>query len=464
MTRPGVVLVAVVIVVSLAGMVAAGLLFRMTAAASTSAAMDNGEQAYQAAMSGVVRAGTVLQMGIADMDLWYDDPDLFKAQQVYQDGANTWYFSVVAPDTMDPGKIRYGLMDEAGKININTEELDPEVLRAIPELSDEQIDCLLDYLDEDDQPRRQGCEQEYYDRLDVPYVIANGPVATIEELLLIKGFDAETIYGEDVNLNGLLDANENDAENTFPIDDADGQLRLGLLALATTSSYEPMLTSEGEPKASVQAGPQELLAAGIPYETVVYLHVLANEGNNVEHPAELLNAGYRVRKDYKIWDGTQLNANEWIESEVAEEELPVVLDLLAGHSGSSGNVKKGLININTAPVNVLVTVPGIDKSIAESIVTVRSGLDGETKSTIGWLYTHGVLDEDKFKDIASFITARSYQYRVRSIGFGVPCGRIRVLDAVIDLAQGPPRITYLRDITRLGAGVSLDLESEEFGD
>ena len=53
MKRRGAILVMVLILVTLAGMVAAGMLFRMRSAVAAAAAVNNGEQAYAAAMSGV---------------------------------------------------------------------------------------------------------------------------------------------------------------------------------------------------------------------------------------------------------------------------------------------------------------------------------------------------------------------------------------------------------------------------
>ena len=46
--------------------------------------------------------------------------------------------------------------------------------------------ALLDYIDEDDVPRPEGAEQEYYSALPRPYRIRNGPLASLDELLLVQ--------------------------------------------------------------------------------------------------------------------------------------------------------------------------------------------------------------------------------------------------------------------------------------
>jgi hypothetical protein len=119
------------------------------------------------------------------------------------------------------------------------------------------------------------------------------------------------------------------------------------------------------------------------------------------------------------------------------------------------------VNINTARAEVLATVPGLDANLAQEIVDVRGGLDAETKATVAWLYTQNLLDADEFKAVAPHVTARGFQFSVQCVGFGVPCGRYRVLEAVLDLAGPVPRIAYLRDITRLGMPFALDPELVE---
>jgi type II secretory pathway component PulK len=59
------------------------------------------------------------------------------------------------------------------------------------------VDAILDWLDFDDgdQERPEGAEKDYYEGLEIPYAIKNGPMSSIEELLLIKGMTPELYYG-----------------------------------------------------------------------------------------------------------------------------------------------------------------------------------------------------------------------------------------------------------------------------
>ena len=54
------------------------------------------------------------------------------------------------------------------------------------------VQAILDWIDEDSETRYpNGAEDEYYTGLDSPYRTANGPFATVRELLLVRGITPE---------------------------------------------------------------------------------------------------------------------------------------------------------------------------------------------------------------------------------------------------------------------------------
>ena len=59
-------------------------------------------------------------------------------------------------------------------------------------LPNDLIDPLTDWIDENVDPHRNGAEANWYQRLKPPYSPRNGPLQTLEELRLIKGFDSKT--------------------------------------------------------------------------------------------------------------------------------------------------------------------------------------------------------------------------------------------------------------------------------
>jgi len=457
--RRGAILVAVLVLVAMAGMVAAGLLFRIRATVAASTAVGNGEQAYAAAISGIRRAMSVLTTEGADAATWTDNPELFRNQFVCDDGASGWYFTIYAPPAeTDDEQQRYGLIDEGGKISISTAPAD--VLAALPGMTDELVDCLLDYRDADGDTRPNGAEQDYYDTLAYPYVIRNGPLMTLEELLLVKGFNGAVVYGEDANFSGLLEPNEDDGDETFPQDDRDGTLNAGLRGFATAATIEPDVDAEGEARININNSPRAsaLQSAGLSQEAAVFIELCAADGHTFSDPTELLGMTYTLQAAQKI-NNVDYAAGSTHTSPLTLDELPIVCDKLT--TSPLGGMRVGRVNVLSASAEVLATLPGIDEFTARAIVDDRTQLIEDEGGNIAWLRTRGPLNDVDFKAAAPLLTARSCQYRVQCVGFGVPCGRIRVLEAVLDISRGESRITYLRDITRLGAAVSLDVESQE---
>ena len=98
------------------------------------------------------------------------------------------------------GEFSISLIPEQGRRNINrlTEDDWREILDQsfVPaDLWDELIDAFMDWVDRDDFHRLSGAESddEFYE--EGGYEVKNGPLDTIDELLLIKGFTPAIVYG-----------------------------------------------------------------------------------------------------------------------------------------------------------------------------------------------------------------------------------------------------------------------------
>jgi len=445
----GFILIAVLVVVLLLSMVAVSLLFRMKAEDTASTAAVGTEQAWAAALSGIEEAKRLGKMAASGSLEWQDSPRLFKDRFVFDDGADQWRFTVYsAGDSESRDEVRYGLTDEASKANLNHMELTN--LAVIPGLTRPLIETLADFMDSDDTPHPEGAEQEYYDGLPRPYKIRNGPLATLDELLLVRGITPALFYGEDANMNLALDANENDSDQTFPPDNGDGRLDPGLRQYLTVSSYEWNESREGAPRVNVNEPEEALPAARLPAALTQYITALRSNKISVAHVADLLEAKHKVKDS----SGSEVE----IESGVGKEELPVALDLL---TASYELRLSGLININTASARVLATVPGIDEALAEAIVSARRGLSADKRRTIAWLFTEDLVPAERFRQLAPYLTARGLQFSFHVAGYGTPSGRFRVLEVMIDCASSKPSVLYTRDLTRLG--MPFRLQADEAG-
>lgn len=172
-------------------------------------------------------------------------------------------FSILAPIETDPkaSGVRFGLIDECSKINLNAitgygldETAARLLLLYLPNMTEDIADAILDWLDDDDTPRLYGVESEYYESLSPPYKAANGGFKSLDELLQVAGVTPELLYGEDANRNGLLDPNEDDGDASMPFDNQDGMLQLGWQAFLTLDSRESNLDATGASKINLNDG------------------------------------------------------------------------------------------------------------------------------------------------------------------------------------------------------------------
>jgi len=433
----GFVLMAVLIVVMLGSMLAVSLLFRLRAEQSASTAGFHSEQAWSAAMSGVREAMRIANDVSPGSLQWRDAPELFRHRFVYSDGVERWYFSVFSPADEGEEGVRYGLTDEASKLNIN--QADPGRMGKLMERP--EADGLADYVDSDDDGREEWAEQEEY----AWSAVRNGPLTTLDEILLVRGFIPALVYGEDANLNCRLDPNEDDGDETFPPDNSDGQLDFGLRQYLTVSSYDLNVDNYGLARLDLNDPEEDFSGVELSDSLKRYVAAMRREKILFKHPVELLEA----RRSFQ---GVEMNSG------VGVEELGLVLDQL---TATSARELPGLINLNTASARVLKTVPGISDEQADSIVAARAQLDDSDRQNTAWILAGGLVETAQFRQIAPHLTARSYQYRFRVVGYSLPSGRYRALDVMIDVGGEEPVVSYLRDTTNLGLPLPVNLEEEE---
>ncbi len=115
-----------------------------------------------------------------------------------QDWAQT-----IPPLPVENGSVLIKIDDAQAKFNLNSvwrngapSQPDIGVLQRLLEslgLDPGLTDALLDWIDPDSQPRPNGAEDLYYLTLKPPYRAANQPLQSVDELRLIRGFDAKTV-------------------------------------------------------------------------------------------------------------------------------------------------------------------------------------------------------------------------------------------------------------------------------
>jgi hypothetical protein len=121
---------------------------------------------------------------------------------------------------------------------------------------------------------------------------------------------------------------------------------------------------------------------------------------------------------------------------------------------------RGRVNVNLAPPEVLRAIPGIDKSLAEQIVTSRST---GTKNNQGrdkhpyWPFVEGSVNLDQMKQLCPYLTVRGDVYRAQIVAFSETSRLSQRVEVVYDATRQPARRVFWKDLQVLGRGYPWDV-------
>ncbi len=137
-----------------------------------------------------------------------------------------------------------GPLDEHSKANINL--LSSTELMNIEDMTPDVVGAIVDWRDANEDAGMLGAEKTYYQNRGKSYEPRNASFRNFAELELVAGVWPDSTRGEDWNLDGRLDPNEDDGEQTWPEDNHDGILDAGLSGLLTASSLTSPRAASGE--------------------------------------------------------------------------------------------------------------------------------------------------------------------------------------------------------------------------
>jgi type II secretory pathway component PulK len=517
--RPAVVLLAVLIVIVVLSLAAYKYNDWMVAEARANDSALRASQARAFALSGVHYTAALLAAGI-DTTLGsnpYDNSGSFQDIEVPSSHkhARAGKFSVIslrAPDEISAGgqAYRFGVVDESGKINLNAlldldggkGDVGLQILMGLPNMTEDVANSILDWLDPDDTPRDNGAEVDYYSTLSPPYKCKNGPLDSLEELLLVKGVTPQLLYGNDKNRNGVLDKDE---------DDGSGQVDLGWQAYLTVYSREANVDPTGAARVYLNGSDLNTtitnLGTTVSQEVIDYIAACrlygsssiggkggssggsgsgtttttttkASSGDLAAAKAKIQqdigsSSGKKLKNISSLWDlvnsqvsvsvGTGQTAktvnypSPLNDPATQRDQLPKLLDYCTTSSNPDLTPR---ININTAPqavVMALQTAANLQDADMTAILGKRPAVGDSTTSdpvykTTTWLLTEVNLPVSTVKKLDTYITGRSQVYRFQVVGYfdkGGPSARV---EAVVDTNLGRPRIIYYRNVSELGKG------------
>jgi type II secretory pathway component PulK len=511
--RRGVVLVAVLIVVaslSLAGYHYSDL---MMAESKASEYAHRSVQARAFAESGIHYAAAMLANpdsynGILGGNPW-NNPAAFQGQSVQGENNLQGYFSIIAPPSLDDtGNLNapyFGAGDEGAKINLNAVmKLDStgqklhDILVKLPNMTEDIANSIVAWMGGQVGIQNGGATNDAYMSLTSPYRCKNGPIDSIDELLLVQGVTRDLLYGADWNRNGMQDANESNIngfdrgwsayltvhsreQNSDPtgkpyvfLNNKDlTQLSTDLTAAGLSDNmmkfiimYRQYGTSSSNSTSVNLVGGMGNLAVTLKVggSTTVKgdlgsfpLDVTKSPSNSFKSLFDLVGATISIdgpdpnNKNKKI---TTVYSSPLNDASQLADQLP---KLCSAATVVADPEIPARVNVNTAPMAVLTALPGLTDSDVQKIMSTRPQLSStdvanQNFSSVAWLLTDAQLSVSTLQKLEKYITARTQVYRVQSIGYFDGKGPAVRLEAVIDTNAGRPRIIAWRDLSELGKG------------
>ena len=336
----------------------------------------------------------------------------------------------------------FGITDEGGKLSLNTATLD--MISRLPGMTSEFAASIIDWRDADSNITSGGAESEYYLMLPDPYECRNAPLETVEEMFLIRGVTTDIIYGRDANRNGIIDAGESTGVITVSSGSTSSRLDRGIINFVTIYGGEPAATTGGS---GVSIGTTTGAAPSVTVNVndappPVLIAFLRNYVSSDRLPGvfsrTISGRPFRNVLDFYFRAGLTIDEFKKMASQVT----------------TSRTKPPGLINVNTAPREVLLCLPGLDDGDASALISARAGVNTD-RTNIAWVAE--VLPREKASAIGGNITAVSYFFSADIVSVP-PTGRaFKRCRVVIDARTSPPKVIYRQNLTHLGWPLSPDI-------
>ncbi len=405
------------------------------------------------------RAG--LEETIAVLEYHTEKPEADDARQIFRD------LETVADGSLESGEwsIRHsedgfekkGPQDESSKINLNT--ISKAQLGQLSGMSLDVSDAIVDFRDVDNSPGMMGAENEFYKNRGLTYGPRNADFRSVAELELVLGAFPESVRGEDANLNGRLDPNENDRSESEPADDADGMLDAGWSGYVTARSHSLQVGASGEPKLYLKdASPEEmverltisaeqagLIKAWATNSTARMEQLLSGNVGNLSAQSQPQNqrggssAGRSGRSSQGSAGGNQRTSNvpNLDQNQLRRVFQEATLD-------DPTKPAPGRINVNTALPSVLRIIFVDDPITADAIMTLRNSKPGGVLA-LSDLFQSSRVSPDTLSRLGGILDTQSAVFTVTSRGRSASTGLEVEITAVVDRSTLPARILEYRE-------------------
>jgi DNA uptake protein ComE-like DNA-binding protein len=313
------------------------------------------------------------------------------------------------------GWYKIDIIDTGSRVNINTATA--ASLSTLPGLSsDPSIGlAIVDWRDADDTPGTQegavGAESEYYLALSTPYSPKNGPFDTLDELLLVRGITPSLLYGSRDSSGTSAMASRAESRQGEDAIDTSGST-LPLCELLTTYSRERNVASDGSRRINVKTADAQTLVSSLglsPQLVQRLIQARGQNGQNLSSIAGLLDIqGFTRQIMQQIGDKITVTDDEY---------------------------RAGMININTAPAEVLAAIPGVDQTIYNAIIEARQG--GTVFTGLNDLFQLTALNRQQLQALVDNVCTKSSVYLVRVKVRVNGASEVRAYQALVEVQPVP---------------------------
>lgn len=425
-SRRGYAVLLVLWVVAIAGVVVATV-----QSASIRQAITGQESLARVRASWAARAG--VEATIAALGYHTERGDNSDAYAVIDDMADAAEGSLLGAEWLisytEGDKEILGPRDAHSRIHVTL--MSANSLLYLPGMTEDVVAAIQDWTDEDDDVRPLGAEMTQYLSLPYPYRPRNAPPQSLMELELVLGAVPEYVRGEDWNLNGLLDANEDDGEASWPPDNADGELDRGWGAVVTTRSVGGGLGASGEPRLVLRTADAGEIARrlGVDNAQADVIAVYAPSANSL--------GDFLVTPLNQMCDPATNQPIDARASPLTCEQLSLLFNETALDEIPSG-VLPGKLNVNTTTYEVLEYLPGMTSALADAII----GAQADAAGSGGFASIADLLDvpgmrPQRLAQLSEFLDVRSNVYEVTCRGRDVRSGIEVEVVATIDRSTLP---------------------------
>jgi type II secretory pathway component PulK len=399
------------------------------------------------------------------------------------------YFWLIRPDPDDDQYYDFGLVDEASKVSLNAASVD-ELLK-LPNMTVDVAAAIVDWRDDNDDVTDQGAESDYYQSLPEPYKAKNAPFETIEETLLVRGVTLDLLYGYDRNRNGVVDDIERSADGGSTMFNSGANGSRGIFPLVTVNSIESLsggAAAATDSTTGTSTGTGGAPAGGTGSGTDGTGAAAAGSGGKVNVNGD--DAAVQQALQKAIQDPNRLqqaaraaaggkpfqNIFDFVaKAGLSNDEAKKIIDNI---TTASGKTVQGLMNVNTASHDALMTLPGMEEDDVQTILTKRQdAITNGNSASLAWLMdafpmtagtpggapatgtpgsagsgsgTSGSGSTNKLVQWGGRITTNSYQYSADIIAVSSDGRAFKRVRIIVDTRETPARIVYRKDLTSDG--------------